>query len=133
MDRSTFNKFRKIVYEKSGISLHDGKEALVTARVGKRMRFLGIENDRQYLKYVMNDTSSNEVIHLLDVISTNVTSFFREPDHFDFLGKEISRIINTGQNKIRIWCAASSSGEEPYSIAMSFLENKNFYINITNY
>ena len=123
MDSTTFNSFRRIVYEKSGITLHEGKEALVSARVGKRMRALGMDDHKKYLDLVLNDDSGNEVIRLLDVISTNVTHFFREPQHFDFFSREIRKIVATGQNKIRIWCAASSSGEEPYSLAMTFLEN----------
>jgi chemotaxis protein methyltransferase CheR len=123
MEKATFNKFRRIVYEKSGITLHDGKEALVTARVGKRMRALGIDDHKKYLEHVLNDDSGNEVIQLLDVISTNVTSFYREPQHFEFLAEQVKKMVSSGRSKIRIWCAASSSGEEPYSIAMTFLEN----------
>lgn len=125
MDKKTFDEFRRVVYEKSGITLHEGKEALVAARTGKRMRALGIENHRQYLDYILHDRTGSEVIQLLDVISTNVTHFFRESTHFDFLGQQLGVLISSGQNKIRIWCAASSSGEEPYSIAMTFLENCN--------
>ena len=123
MDKHTFDQFRKVVYEKSGITLHDGKEALVIARVGKRMRALGMDNFKQYLEMVLNDHTGSEIVQLLDVISTNVTFFFREPPHFDFLAQQIKTMVQAGQSKIRIWCAASSSGEEPYSIAMTFLEN----------
>ena len=75
MDKKTFDEFRRVVYEKSGITLHEGKEALVAARTGKRMRALGIENHRQYLDYILHDRTGSEVIQLLDVISTNVTHF----------------------------------------------------------
>ena len=124
MDKETFNKFRHIVYEKSGITLREGKEALVTARVGKRMRALGLDDHKKYLEHVLKDETGNEIVHLLDVISTNVTHFFREPEHFDFLAQQIKTAASR-QNKIRIWCAASSSGEEPYSIAMTFFESSN--------
>ncbi len=122
MDRATFDRFRKIVHEKSGISLGPGKEALVCARVGKRMRTLGIRDHRTYLRHVMHDDSGEEVVQLLDAISTNVTSFFREPRHFDFIGQVVSEWFSKGQRRFRFWSAACSTGEEPYSLAMTLLE-----------
>ena len=101
MDKTTFKRFRLIIYEKSGISLGDGKEALVSARVGKRMRALGIQDHRTYLREVMEDETGTEVIHLLNAISTNVTNFFRGPDHFDFLGKAVSDWLAEGQLRFR--------------------------------
>ena len=122
MDTKTFEKFRKIVYDKSGITLGPSKEALVAARVGKRMRTLGMQDYRQYLDYVLDDRSGDETVQLLDAISTNVTSFYREPDHFKFLAAAVRKWIAQGQRKLRIWSAASSTGEEPYTIAMTLLE-----------
>jgi chemotaxis protein methyltransferase CheR len=122
MDSRTFNKFRQIVYEKSGISLGINKEALVCARVSKRMRVLGIRDYKPYLQYVMEDKSGTELVHLIDAISTNVTSFFRGPDHFDFLDKVVLEWIAQDQRRFRFWSAACSSGEEPYSLAMTLLE-----------
>lgn len=118
MDTTTFNKFREIIYQKSGINLGPGKEALVSARIGKRMRALQIEDQRAYLKYVEEDTG-DELVHLIDAISTNVTSFFREPAHFEFARKTLEKWHEQGQRRFRIWCAAASSGEEPYSIAIT--------------
>jgi len=122
LDTATFNKFRRLVYEQSGISLGAGKEALVSARVGKRMRALGFDDFRTYLRYLTQDNSSNEIVHLLDAISTNVTSFFREPAHFEFLSSTVDEWLNQGQRRFRFWSAASSTGEEPYSMAMTLLE-----------
>lgn len=122
MDTTTFETFRRIVYDKSGITLGPSKEALVAARVGKRMRALGMADYRQYLDYVLEDRSGDETVQLLDAISTNVTSFFREPDHFAFLSQTVAQWIAKGQRRLRIWCAASSTGEEPYTIAMTLLE-----------
>jgi len=119
MDKSIFNKFRKIIYEKSGINLKDGKEALVCTRVRKRMRTLDIDDYQSYLRYVIQDGSNGEIVHLIDVISTNVTSFFREADHFDFLGEVVSNWFLKGQRRFRFWSAACSSGEEPYSMAIT--------------
>ncbi len=122
MDRATFNRFRRIVYDNCGISLGAQKEALVCARVGKRMRALGVRDHRSYLRYVMQDGSGEEMVHLLDAISTNVTSFFREEHHFSFLGDRVSAWAAQGQTRFRFWSAACSTGEEPYSMAMTLLD-----------
>jgi len=125
MDTRTFKKFATLIYEQSGITLGDNKEALVCARVGKRMRALGIGDYRAYFKHVERDETGEEVVQLLDAISTNVTHFFRENQHFDLLREILSGWLKTGQRRFRIWSAASSSGEEPYSIAMTVLETAN--------
>jgi len=122
MDKRTFNKIREIVYEKSGISLGENKESLVSARVNKRMRSLDIADSSGYLNYVMQDESGEELVNLLDVISTNVTNFYREADHFDFLTEVFSKWVNNGQKRFRFWSAAASTGEEPYTIAITLLE-----------
>jgi chemotaxis protein methyltransferase CheR len=125
MDRRTFDTFRQLIYDKSGITLGEGKEALVSARVGKRLRALGYDNYKDYLQFLTGNSreSEAEFIEFLDVISTNVTSFFRENDHFVFMADYVKKMVEEGRNKVRIWCAASSSGEEPYTLAMTFLEN----------
>lgn len=122
MERQVFDAFRKIVYEKSGITLNEGKESLVSARIGKRMRVLGLTEHKDYLKLVREDTTGEEIVQLLDYISTNVTSFFREPAHFDFMRNELKKWVNEGQRRFRFWSAACSSGEEPYSMAMVVAE-----------
>ena len=122
MDHQTFDKFREIVYTNSGISLNDTKEAMVSARISKRMRILGFTSHQQYLQFLLHEESVNEITHFLDVISTNVTSFFREPSHFDFLSSVVAKWIDKGKHRIRIWSAAASTGEEPYSIAMTLLD-----------
>lgn len=122
MDRRTFEAFRDLVYEKSGINLGDHKQALVCARVGKRMRALGIRDYKEYFEYVSGDGSGEELVRLLDVISTNVTHFFREAGHFEVLDELLRDWYAQGQRRFRIWCAASSTGEEPYTIAMTVFE-----------
>ena len=119
MDHKVFKELSKIVYDRAGINLGEGKESLVSARIGKRLRALGITTEKEYLQFLKNDTADTEIVELLDVISTNVTSFFRESEHFDFLNHVMVEWINAGQKRFRIWCAASSTGEEPYSIAMT--------------
>jgi chemotaxis protein methyltransferase CheR len=118
MDHKTFQKLRKIVYENCGINLNDSKVSMVNARIGKRMRVLNIKEPAEYLDYLENDKNSDEITNFLDVISTNVTSFSREMEHFDLLSSIIKGIVQSGQERIRIWCAAASTGQEPYTIAM---------------
>lgn len=122
MDKRVFNAFCKIVYDKSGISLNEGKESLVAARIGKRMRVLGLDDPKEYLKRVQNDASDEEIVQLLDNISTNVTSFFREPAHFDLMRSLLRQWQAAGQRRFRFWSAACSSGEEPYTMAMVIAE-----------
>jgi chemotaxis protein methyltransferase CheR len=120
MEKATFHRIREIVYSTSGISLSDRKEALVSARVGKRMRTLGIRGYENYLNYL--EEHNTEVVGLLDAVSTNVTSFFRESHHFEFLGEAVNRWYADGQRRFRFWSAACSTGEEPYSLAMVLRE-----------
>ncbi len=122
-----FLKISRLVYDQSGISLSDSKKELVKARLGKRIRKGRFQSFGEYYRYVINDQSGEELILLLDSISTNFTHFFRENHHFEYLRNSlIPQIKNrTGcyQKKIRIWSAGCSSGEEPYSIAITLSES----------
>jgi len=118
MDAATFRKFQSLIYEESGINLREGKETLVANRIGKRLKELEMDSAAEYYKFVTSDNGADEIVLLLDSISTNVTSFFREPDHFDFFSKRLQEWFNQGQRKFRIWSAACSTGEEPYTLAM---------------
>jgi chemotaxis protein methyltransferase CheR len=106
----------KLVYEHSGITLHDGKKALVVARLQKRLRALGMSSFAAYMAHVETDASGAELSAFVDAIATNHTSFFREDQHFRFLAE---RAATVGGGPFRIWSAACSTGEEPYSIAMT--------------
>jgi chemotaxis protein methyltransferase CheR len=119
MDASTFHRFCSIAYQKAGITLGPTKEALVSARVGKRLRALGLASEAEYLARLEGDTTGEETIQFLDVISTNHTAFFRESDHFELLRKLVPAWYKGGVRQPRIWSAASSTGEEPYSIAFT--------------
>ncbi len=122
MKTETFNQIRSIVYKESGISLGEHKLALVQARVNKRVMALKMGDPEEYLKYLTSEGGHTELVQLLDVISTNTTHFFRESIHFKFFINQLKEWHDQGQKKFRIWCAASSSGEEPYTLAMSMKE-----------
>ncbi|MCK7467399.1 MAG: protein-glutamate O-methyltransferase CheR [Desulfosudis oleivorans] len=115
-----FDKISRLVYQVSGIDLHEGKEELVKARLIKRLRHLKIFGFDRYLKYLASDKSGSEIRAMVDVLTTNKTNFFREPEHLDYLKNEI--ITGLGKEQIRIWSAGCSSGEEPYSIAITLCE-----------
>jgi chemotaxis protein methyltransferase CheR len=122
MSKRVFNRFREIVYEKAGISLSEKKHTLVCSRLRKRMRKLDMDDFDSYLERVESDESGTEIVELLDAISTNVTRFFRESEHFDFLSEAIDEWARQGQERFRFWSAACSTGEEPYCIAMTASE-----------
>jgi chemotaxis protein methyltransferase CheR len=117
MDTQTFRDFQAIAYQKAGIFLRDGKAALVQARLAKRLRELGLSSEREYLERLRDD-GGEEVVLFLDAISTNFTKFYREPDHFESLRETVLAAKAAGQRKFRFWSAASSSGEEPYTMTM---------------
>ncbi len=114
-----FSEFQTLVYKISGITLGEGKESLVSSRISKRLRVLGLNDFRSYLDWVKSDSQQDEIVHLIDAISTNVTSFFREPEHFDFIKDCVCKWEKEGQKRFRFWSAACSSGEEPYTLAMT--------------
>lgn len=120
MHAETFERIRRIVYDASGISIGPRKEALVCARVGKRMRALGIDRYERYLDHLAEN--EGEMVGLLDAISTNVTSFFREEHHFDLIAEKVAEWYEDGQRRFRFWSCACSSGEEVYSLAMVLKE-----------
>jgi chemotaxis protein methyltransferase CheR len=113
-----FEQFADIAYRRAGIRLAAGKESLVAARIAKRIRALGLHTPDQYLEHLKADGDGEELIQFLDVISTNYTSFFREPEHFGLLSELVTRRLAQGRNRLRFWSAASSSGEEPYTMAL---------------
>ncbi|MBH0189470.1 MAG: protein-glutamate O-methyltransferase [Nitrospira sp.] len=117
-----FQRFRSLIYDESGISLSDEKSTLVVSRLSKRLQELGIKTFSQYYTRVTEDTTREEFTQMLDLISTNKTDFFREPQHFEFLRANILPGL-TESRQIRIWSSACSSGEEPYTIAMTLFEH----------
>ena len=119
-----FNHIRKLVKDQTGINLSEGKRDMVYGRLSRRLRQLGISDFREYLGYLESDEA--EVGNFINAITTNLTSFFREMHHFDYLSKTIIPSLlksNSNTGRIRIWSAGCSTGEEPYSIAMTLMNS----------
>jgi chemotaxis protein methyltransferase CheR len=118
-DDNDFKRVKKIVYDFAGIDLNDTKKNLVYNRLAKRIRFLGLSSFSAYLNYV-EKMGEEELVNLINAITTNLTFFFRENHHFEYLAKQVIPQLlkkNQASKKIRIWSAGCSTGEEPYSIA----------------
>jgi chemotaxis protein methyltransferase CheR len=116
-----FTKIQTLVYQKCGIDLKHGKEELVKARLSKELRKHNIPSFDAYIQEVESDRTGEALIGLINALSTNFTHFFREPKHFDILCKNLVPTWSS-HKRINIWCAASATGEEPYSILLTLLE-----------
>src|SRR6202050_195883 len=118
---AVFEKFRRLAYDKFGLNLTAAKHELVAARLGKKLRELKIPSYEAYYELVQGDRTGESLIALIDALSTNHTSFLREASHFDFL---VTRVLPGLRKRalIDIWSAPCSTGEEPYSIAVTVLE-----------
>lgn len=115
-----FKKFSALIFSKTGIHLKPEKKELLNARLGKRLRACHLNSYSDYYDHVTQDASGEELVHLINCVSTNFTSFFREKAHFDFLSSTVfPQFVNSGSSsQVNIWSAACSSGEEPYTLAM---------------
>jgi chemotaxis protein methyltransferase CheR len=122
MNPAEFSAFRDLIYRACGIHLREGKEALVAARIAKRVRDLELDGPSAYLGYLRADRGGEEMVRFIDLISTNFTSFYREKDHFAVLHREAREWIQKKSRRVRVWCAAASTGEEPYTIAITLAE-----------
>lgn len=128
-DRSTlspalFRRYQDLIYRESGIWLGEHKHALLTGRLSRRLRLLGLGGMDEYLQLVTQPDQQHERAVMIDCITTNQTHFFREPRHFDYLSADVfpewRRVAEAAQRSkcLRVWSAGCSSGEEPYSLAM---------------
>ena len=124
-DRSDFAFIATALHEESGIHLPASKANLVYSRLAKRLRVLGLESFRDYCELVGSDEGSEERTQMIAALTTNVTRFFREPHHFEHLRRRVvepaAADIRAGK-RLRIWSAGCSSGQEPYSIALTLLD-----------
>jgi len=120
-----FNFIRNLVSEETGIVLSEAKRNLVYGRLARRIRTLGLADFSSYCNMLKN-RDGDEIVDFINAITTNLTSFFRENHHFEFLANTvIPKLLQTNvvNRRIRIWSAGCSTGEEPYSIAMTLREN----------
>ncbi len=122
-----FRWLRSLAEQHSGIMLPDAKRTMLYSRLSKRLRALGLPDFAAYRKRLEN-RDSGEFREFINALTTNLTSFFREPHHFDHLAvaampARMAERRARHDNRFRIWSAAASTGEEPYSIAMTVLEN----------
>jgi chemotaxis protein methyltransferase CheR len=122
LQHEEFGRFRSLLYDRFGIDLREGKEELVSARLSKKIRELGFTSFSQYFEYVTSGRESEAMPEMVDLLTTNHTAFFRESVHFDFMRRVLAE-LKPRKTAMRIWSAACSSGEEPYSIAMTALEH----------
>jgi chemotaxis protein methyltransferase CheR len=116
-----FEAIRTYLYAQTGIALGDNKTDMVYSRLMKRLRHLGLRSFGLYLARARADDPAGERQEFVNALTTNKTDFFREGHHFDFLRETvIPRFQTAGRQRLRVWCAASSTGEEPYTLAMTF-------------
>lgn len=116
--QADFERVRKIIYKKAGINLSDSKKQLVYSRLARRLRALKLPDFSAYLSYLEN--TDEEQQEFVNALTTNLTAFFREEHHFDFLAEFVKNFKH--KRNLRVWCAAASTGEEPYSIAITLAE-----------
>jgi chemotaxis protein methyltransferase CheR len=124
---SEYRALAQFIYDKCGISLGDNKQELVKTRLGKRLRALGLRSYGEYYRLVSEARDDEELMLMLNAVTTNFTSFYREKQHFDFLTQTALPDIaahkrSQGSQRLRAWCAASSTGEEPYTLALTLAE-----------
>ena len=128
---SDFLKIAKLVKEQAGIVLGERKRDLVYGRLSRRVRALGFDDFTDYCAHLESPEGESERGMMVNAITTNLTGFFREPHHFEFLAKEmlggLARSRSVTDRRLRIWSAGCSSGEEPYSIAMTINRGRKVY------
>ncbi|MDR0441769.1 MAG: chemotaxis protein CheR [Candidatus Accumulibacter sp.] len=122
--RIDFEQIRKLIYEHAGISLTEAKQDMVYSRLAKRLRDRNLKSFGEYLA-LLKKGDKPEWERFVNCLTTNLTSFFREPHHFPILATHLKKL--QGKSPIRIWCCAASTGEEPYSIAMTVVETFNSF------
>lgn len=114
-----FERVRQLIYEHAGISLNPSKQDMVYSRLARRLRATGIRNFKDYLA-LLESNNEAEWEAFVNSLTTNLTSFFREPHHFPLLAEHALK--HKGRHPIALWCSASSTGEEPYSMAMTMVD-----------
>jgi chemotaxis protein methyltransferase CheR len=113
-----FSRVRKLIHQRAGISLSEAKSDMVYSRIGRRLRIVGNDSFKNYLDNLESQNDPNEWEAFTNALTTNLTSFFREEHHFPILAEHLINL----KKPIKIWCSAASTGEEPYTIAMTACE-----------
>lgn len=121
---SDFERIRKIIHKRAGISLSPAKEDMVYSRLARRLRATGIETFTEYLHF-LEHSGGAEMEAFTNSLTTNLTAFFREPHHFPLLAEHIRKC--KARQPLNLWCSASSTGEEAYSMAMTMVDLFNTY------
>jgi chemotaxis protein methyltransferase CheR len=127
MDDESFGRLSTYVTREYGIKLPLSKKSMLESRLNKKVKSLGLNSYSRFLDYIFSDEGTKEELyHVIDLITTNKTDFFREAGHFRFLANEFLPVYNTTTktNNLKIWSAGCSSGEEPYTILMTLEEYK---------
>jgi chemotaxis protein methyltransferase CheR len=117
LSEQEFNQFSALIHRIAGISMSAAKKPLITSRLAKRVKLCQLASYGDYFSFITSARGKEELQEAVDALTTNETHFFREPKHFDFLRQRVIPARQAGKG-LRIWSAACSSGEEPYSIAM---------------
>ncbi|MFN8259211.1 MAG: CheR family methyltransferase [Bacteroidales bacterium] len=118
---SEFSKLSKFIYTQYGIKMPPEKRIMLQSRLQKRLRALKIYTFKEYIDYAFQH-GNDEIIHMMDVVSTNKTDFYREPSHFEFLQQSILPKLYTEKRQIKVWSAGCSSGQEVYTLAIELSE-----------
>jgi len=116
--QSEFERIRTLLYQHSGIKLNDSKKDMVYSRLGRRLRATGLKSFQEYLALVEQD-QGDEWEAFINSLTTNLTAFFREPHHFPLLREHV---LSLRKKPLRLWCSAASTGEEPYTMAMTMID-----------
>ncbi|KAF0096108.1 MAG: chemotaxis protein methyltransferase CheR [Puniceicoccaceae bacterium 5H] len=124
LSQEEYDRFSQAIYKLARINLGPHKKELVTARLSKRLRALGLRSFSDYYEFINSSAGREELTNFVDAISTNHTFFFREVLHFEFMASTVvpDHVKDAGRRPLRVWSAACSSGEEPYSIAITLAE-----------
>ncbi len=124
LSAADFSRLSKFIYQQYGIKMPEAKHIMLQSRLQKRLRALQMPSFSEYVDYVFSPAGSTEIVHMMDVVSTNKTDFFRENQHFEYLLDTVLPELHdlNRQNFVKVWSAGCSSGEEPYTLAMVMSE-----------
>jgi len=122
ISNADYGRLCSLIYDQSGINLGSGKKTMLELRIRRRLRSLRLHSYSEYCEYLFQENNQEEeLVHLIDVVSTNKTDFFREPEHFEYLAQQALPDLmarNESNRPLLIWSAGCSTGEEPYTLAM---------------